>query len=88
MPCNKSRLYIALYPSGVVDNEERKSEDVEPNAVEVISLGRLNYQIDQVFEGSWLNAWRTTRNVNWSPRIESFVGQQDLDKGDGQRCVN
>ncbi|CRK20822.1 hypothetical protein BN1708_012953 [Verticillium longisporum] len=24
MPCNKSRLYIALYPSGVVDNEERK----------------------------------------------------------------
>ncbi|KAF1843617.1 uncharacterized protein K460DRAFT_378720 [Cucurbitaria berberidis CBS 394.84] len=24
MPSNKSRLYIALYPSGVVNNEERK----------------------------------------------------------------
>ncbi|KAF2241399.1 hypothetical protein BU26DRAFT_511493 [Trematosphaeria pertusa] len=24
MPSNKKRLYIALYPSGVVDNEERK----------------------------------------------------------------
>jgi hypothetical protein len=24
MPSNKNRLYIALYPSGVVGNEERK----------------------------------------------------------------
>ncbi len=24
MPSNKNRLYVALYPSGVVNNEERK----------------------------------------------------------------
>ncbi|EEY15919.1 conserved hypothetical protein [Verticillium alfalfae VaMs.102] len=44
--------------------------------------------VSPVLEGSWLNAWRTTCNVNRPPRIETFEGQQDLDKGDGQRCIN
>ncbi|KAM0324312.1 hypothetical protein ACHAQA_008089 [Verticillium albo-atrum] len=41
-------------------------------------------EIDQVFEGSWLNAWRTTRKPNQSLRHESVEGQVEHDKGDAQ----
>lgn len=41
MPSNKKRLYIALYPSGVSNNEERKS--VEPRPFEVSGLTNSRY---------------------------------------------
>ncbi|KAJ2991012.1 hypothetical protein NUW58_g2681 [Xylaria curta] len=60
MPSNKPRLYVALYPSGVVNNEERKyhwgfligpkaeSKDVVPGARYHVKNSPLGWEYEEI----------------------------------------
>lgn len=43
MAANKNRLYIALYPSGVVDNEERRFQEMFPQHVGPANISRYHW---------------------------------------------